>query len=287
MTDRRRASEQPGQDDNPFAPPPADRPDQPWQPRRRSGDESGGDGSEGSTGSPDPWGPPSTSGSGNTSGSDDSSGSDDEQAARKRWGSQWSSRQPGRGGGGFGNRNGNGDQPDGSGGNGGNGNGGGPGGMRWDPRDPVQRHSRYAMLSGMWGLFFALFNIPPIALLLGALALYWGISALRGAPGVTRKDADASAERRGTTTAGDLDGSTPPGTAAATAGRTARQQTTAAVSGVVIGSLALLIVAATFTFQLVYQDYYNCVEDALTTTSRESCERHLPEQLRPLLGERE
>lgn len=284
MTDRRRASEQPGQDDNPFAPPPADRPDQPWQPRRRSGDESGGDGSEGSTGSPDPWGPPSTSGSGNTSGSDDSSGSDDEQAARKRWGSQWSSRQPGRGGGSFGNRNGNGDQPD---GNGGNGKPGGPGGMRWDPRDPVQRHSRYAMLSGMWGLFFALFNIPPIALLLGALALYWGISALRGAPGVTRKDGDASAERRGTTTAGDLDGSTPPGTAAATAGRTARQQTTAAVSGVVIGSLALLIVAATFTFQLVYQDYYNCVEDALTTTSRESCERHLPEQLRPLLGERE
>lgn len=286
MTDRRRASEQPGQDDNPFAPPPADRPDQPWQPRRRSGAESEGNDSEGSGGSPDPWGPSNTSGSGNTSGSDDPSGSDDEQAARKRWGSQWSSRQPGRSGGGFGSRNGNGngDQPN---GNGGNGKPGGPGGMRWDPRDPVQRHSRYAMLSGMWGFFFALFNIPPIALLLGALALYWGISALRGAPGVARKDGDASAERRGTTTAGDLDGSTPPGTAPAATGRTARQQTTAAVSGVVIGSLALLIVAATFTFQLVYQEYYNCVEDALTTTSREACERHLPEQLRPLLGERE
>ena len=51
---------------------------------------------------------------------------------------------------------------------------GGPGGLRWDPTDPAQRRARYALLSGMWAFFFALFNLPEIALLLGALAVYWG-----------------------------------------------------------------------------------------------------------------
>ncbi|MDK1472778.1 hypothetical protein QNO07_04930 [Streptomyces sp. 549] len=273
MTDRRRSTgqsgqeqsgheqsgqEQSGQHDNPFAPPPADRPDQPWQPRHRPEDEQDGDGS------------------GSASGPGSGTGSGDEPSDRKRWGSQWSSRQPGRGGGGFGSRNGG--EPKGN----GNGKPDGSGGLRWDPRDPVQRHSRYALLSGMWGFFFALFNIPPVALLLGALALYWGISALRGAPGATRKDGDAGGERRGLGGAGGRD---TPGPAPAV--RTVRQQTTAAISGIVIGSLSLLIVAATFSFQLIYQDYYHCVDDALTTTSREACERHLPERLRPLLGERD
>ncbi|MEY7981728.1 hypothetical protein AB8O53_36165, partial [Streptomyces pilosus] len=59
------------------------------------------------------------------------------------------------------------------------GQGGGPQtpGPRWDPTDPAQRRARYALLSGMWAFFFALFNWPYVALLLGSLALYWAISA--------------------------------------------------------------------------------------------------------------
>ena len=34
----------------------------------------------------------------------------------------------------------------------------------------------------MWAFFFALFSWPYVALLLGALALYWGISSLRAKP---------------------------------------------------------------------------------------------------------
>ncbi|MEV5137132.1 hypothetical protein AB0K71_11055 [Streptomyces syringium] len=226
------------QRDNPFAAPPEGRPDRPWQPRRGpEGDSSGsGEGSEDGREGQDP--PPA-------------------------WGSEWSSRQPGRQGGGFGGGKGPG---------GPNPSGGGPGGggLRWDPTDPAQRRARYALLAGMWGFFFALFSIPQVALLLGALSVYWGITALRAKPKPQRTDPDIP----------------PPPNGAPTA-TASRPQTTAAVSGLVTGGLALAIVAATFTFQFVYSDYYTCVDDALTQTSRQACENHLPKQLRPLLGEKD
>jgi hypothetical protein len=112
----------------------------------------------------------------------------------------------------------------------------------------------------MWAFFFGLFAWPYVALLLGALALYWGISALRAKPRAQDPDAPAS-EPKG------------------------RPQTTAAVSGLVTGSLALALVAASFTAQLVYSDYYTCTEDALTHEARQSCGDLLPEQLRDLLGD--
>ncbi|RSN40493.1 hypothetical protein DMH12_35510 [Streptomyces sp. WAC 04229] len=211
--------------DNPFAPPPEGTPDRPWQPRHPSGD--GGD-------------------------SQDSSGS--QGGGRSPWGGQWSDRQPGRSSGGFG------DRPGGS-GSGPEGQGGGPG-PRWDPTDPSQRRARYALLSGMWALFFALFTWPYVALLLGAPALYWGISSLRTKP---RAAADPDAPAR-------------------PAEQTGRPQRTAAISGLVTSSLAILLVAASFSAQLVYDDYYTCREDALTNTAKQGCERLLPEQLRDLLG---
>ncbi|WP_432445662.1 hypothetical protein [Streptomyces rapamycinicus] len=70
---------------------------------------------------------------------------------------------------------------------------GGPGGPRWDPNDPAQRRARYALLSGMWAFFFALFSLPQIALLLGVLALYWGISSLRAKPRRTAPSPAAAA----------------------------------------------------------------------------------------------
>ncbi|MBW5250727.1 hypothetical protein JGS39_17310 [Streptomyces sp. P01-B04] len=263
------------QDDNPFAPPPEDRPDQPWQPRH-----------------------PANAG---TNGEDDGESGDapEDGSSDKRpvWGSQWSSHQPGRQNGTFGGR------PTGPGGPNGQGGGrGGPegprGGLRWDPTDPVQRRARYSLLSGMWAFFFALFDFPEIALLLGALATYWSISALRakpkepatpgeaagpaGAPGTTAAAQGHDAPSAPAPVTGSTAAAAPPGTNYLQRG--SRQQTTAAVSGLVTGLIALLIVATSFTVQLVYRDYYTCVNDALTKSGQLTCNDLLPKPLEPLFG---
>ncbi|MFF7448569.1 MULTISPECIES: hypothetical protein [unclassified Streptomyces] len=179
--------------------------------------------------------------------------SDDDEGRRSPWGSQWSDRQPGRSSGTFGDRPGSGSGPEGQGGP------GQGGGMRWDPTDPAQRRARYSLLTGMWAFFFALFSWPYVALLLGALALYWGISALRAKP--RTPDPDASVPEAG-----------------------GRPQRTAAISGLVTSSLAIALVASTFAVQLVYSDFYTCTNDALTNEAKQSCDRLLPEQLRDVFG---
>ncbi|MFG2886345.1 hypothetical protein ACGFYV_29270 [Streptomyces sp. NPDC048297] len=217
------------QDDNPFAPPPEGSPDQPWQPRHPEG-------SAGSTGSADsgPAGGPRGGGP---------------------WGGQWSDQQPGRSPGGFGERPGGGPESP------------GPGGsrMRWDPTDPNQRRARYALLSGMWGVFFVLFGWTYIALLLGSLSLYWGISALRAKP----RPADPD---------------TPAAPAAPGPAQGPRPQTTAAIGGLLAACLTLTLVGSVFAVQLVYRDYYTCVGDALTHEAKQSCDQLLPKGLRGMLG---
>ncbi|QXE35127.1 hypothetical protein KQY30_13460 [Streptomyces sp. GMY02] len=260
-------------DDNPFAPPPEGRPDQPWRPRRPEG------------------GP-----------GDGGSGSD-----RSGWGSQWSSRQPGRSPDGFGSRPGGRDGQNGRDGGQDGPEGGRGGGLRWDPTDPIQRRARYALLGGMWAFFFALFDFPEIALLLGSLALYWGASALRNKPadGSSRDGRDGRQNPALTGAASRNTAGTPTATAGTAAqpapapGHTAgapfpsassasnRQQTTAAVSGLVTAGIALAIVAATFTVQLVYRDYYTCLNDALTKTGQLSCNDELPRSLVPVFGVKE
>ncbi|MEU4893557.1 hypothetical protein AB0B12_13670 [Streptomyces sp. NPDC044780] len=235
-------------EDNPFAPPPEGRPDQPWQPRQRPEDTGGENGDGGQGG--------------------DQEGRQPQQPPA--WGSQWSSRQPGRQSGGFGGGPGS-NRPAGP---------GGSGGPRWDPNDPAQRRARYALLGGMWAFFFALFSLPQIALLLGALALYWGISALRAKPRRTPPSPAAAAPLNAPP---PPPGATPAQLPAPGSGP-AKPQSTAAISGLVTGGLALAIVAATFSVQVVYDDYYTCVDDALTQSSRHACETLLPEQLRPLLS---
>ncbi|WP_369233765.1 hypothetical protein AB5J56_18005 [Streptomyces sp. R21] len=221
-------------EDNPFAPPPEGTPDRPWQPRRPVNGQGGSE--------------------------EDNRPGQSGQPGQSPWGNQWSDRQPGRSsGGGFGDRPG---APQGQ--NGPEGPTGGPGaGMRWDPTDPSQRRARFALLSGMWAFFFALFSWPYVALLLGALGLYWGGSALRAKPRTPDPDAPAPDPNAN-----------------------ARPQTTAAVSGLVTASLALAMVAATFTAQFVYSDYYSCTNDALTNTAKQSCNDLLPKELRGLLGTR-
>ncbi|MGW1463018.1 hypothetical protein ACWCPT_01500 [Streptomyces sp. NPDC002308] len=265
-------------DDNPFAAPPEGRPDQPWRPRHPTAHSGRGDGT----------GP----GDGNGPGPSD---------GRPVWGSQWSDRQPGRESGEFGRRPGAGGGPEQP--------GGGRGGMRWDPTDPAQRRARYAVLSGMWAFFFVLFGFPEIALLLGALGTYWAISSLRADPkppapadgtassGRTGATPDAGAPTPGSAPVGQpAPGSVPPGSvppgSVAPGGQPGRPlpgtggkpQTTAAVSGLVTALLALVMVAGTFTVELVYRDYYTCVDDALTRASALACNDLLPDPLEPVFG---
>jgi hypothetical protein len=234
----RRSPQQPTQDGNPFAPPPEDAPARPWQPRRPRSEDDRSDAGDRSSGPESGTAP----------------------------GSQWGSRQPDRQEGGLGRRPGlgSGSSPPGS-------------GPRFDPTDPAQRRARYALLSGMWGLFCAaLLGWTSAAMLLGALALYWGVSSLRMKP-------EERAKARAATTAALSGGQPVPPAAAAT--EDDRPQRTAAVSGIVTGSLALALVATAFTAQFVYRDYYTCTRDALTAESHQDCVNLLPAPLRSMLSE--
>ncbi|AXI77954.1 hypothetical protein [Peterkaempfera bronchialis] len=239
---------------DPFAPPPADAPDRPWQPRAPQppaggpqGTQSPGDGGRPDDGSPQgrpPVPPPHP------------------------WSPGWQGRPPGS------------PYP--------------PGGpqQRYDPTDPVQRRARYALLAGMWGLFFMIFSLPYVGLLLGALALYWGISALRG----TAKDPAAAAgqsepqqqqqQRIGQTAPPPPAGQRPvplppPGWAHS---RPPRPQVPAALGGLVTGGVALAMVAASWAVQLTHKDYYDCVSDALTQKAEHSCSTLIPDWLQKYNG---
>ncbi|RSS75523.1 hypothetical protein [Streptomyces sp. WAC06614] len=160
----------------------------------------------------------------------------------------------------------------------GGGPGQGPGGggpIRWDPTDPVQRRARYALLAGMWGFFFGLFGIPAMGLLLGALAMYWGVSALRAKRGPA--EAGAALAAVGAAGAGSAAPRREEGLAAL--GDAARPQRTAAVSGLVTATLALLLAAGSYTVQLVYKDFYVCRDDALTQAAELQCNDLLPNNL--------
>lgn len=278
-------------EDNPFAPPPEGQPDQPWQPRQPVQQDTNGQ----------QGGPSSAPGSSPESGSQDdaSQGGDSQDGTEGQgnapWGGRWSSQQPGRQSGGFGGQGG-----DSQGGLGGTGSDGGAprGGLRWDPSDPLQRRARYALHAGIWGLFFSLLSLAPVALLLAGLSLYWGVSALRGAArtrqsGEQGHGAGASAQDIAGSAAQEPDaaprgqGAMQQMRVAVTPQQAARSQTTAAISGLVTAVLALAVVASTFAFQMVYQDYFTCQQDALTQSSQQQCEKLLPEPLRPFLEERE
>ncbi|MET9882186.1 hypothetical protein ABZZ20_03330 [Streptomyces sp. NPDC006430] len=150
-----------------------------------------------------------------------------------------------------------------------------PGGpVRWDPMDPVQRRARYALLAGMWGFFFGIFGIPSVGLLLGALALYWGISGLRGKPVA----ASGAASRAGGEGApGPAPAPAPAQSGLAALGPAARPQRTAAIGGLVTASLAILLAMGSYGLQLAYKDFYVCREDALTHSAELQCNTLLPD----------
>lgn len=254
------------QRDNPFAPPPEGTPDRPWQPRHPSPGAPAGEGPGADSGAA--AGPGSGTGSdgGSGAGSDDAGGSGTGPVAPPQvWGGQWSNRQPQSG------------RPDPF------ARGGGPApsgpqgqGPRFDPTDPAQRRSRYALVCGGWGLIFALLGWTAVALLLGALALNWGISALRMSPEdrATARAQAASALAEAT--------QTPRPAPPAPGPDSQRSFLTAAWSGIVASGVTLAIVAATYGFQFAYRNYYDCKADALTAPAAHSCQKLLPSPLRSL-----
>lgn len=239
-----RAPEGEQDQDNPFAPPPEGAPDRPWQPRRPAGpDQGSGSGSDAPGGTPPP--PP--------------------PGAPQPWGSQWSTRQP-QGG----RPDPYGRRPDPTQGPTGP-QGTGP---TFDPTDPAHRRSRYAIFCGIWGLIAAVVGWIPVGLLLGALALYWGISALRMSP-------DDRARARAQAASALADASQSPRPAPPAPGPDAQRSfMTAAWTGIVTSAVTLAIVASTYALHLAYRDYYTCKKDALTTPAAQACQKLLPEPLR-------
>ncbi|MEW2346712.1 hypothetical protein AB0904_03500 [Streptomyces sp. NPDC006684] len=274
--------------DNPFAAPPADRPDQPWRPRAPEGGGTRWSGQQ-----PEPWrgggwgNRPGTPPQGQDQGSQGQG--QGQQGQGQGQGPQGPWQGPGQGG----PQQGPGQGP-------GNGNGG-PGGPfpripRWDPTDPVQRHARYALMAGTWGLVLGLFlGWTYLALLLGALGLYWGISALRGRArtpqeseaalrAVAKGNDPEEAATRAREEAAKHPAQAPPTPYVRPVTRT-RPQVPSAVTGIVTSALSIAAVAAVFLFHGIYSDYFTCVDDAATHASRDACENHLPKELRPLLAE--
>lgn len=230
---------------NPFAPPPADAPDRPWQPRPAQ----------------QPHRHQPSDGSGDGSGSDSGDGQDDDTRVppphpwSPGYRGGWSEPQ----------------QP------------------RFDPTDPVQRRARYALSAGMAGLFCAITSMPYVALLLGALALYWGVSALRSGGATAAPAATGGSGPSGSPAAGPTANPHALGTARI-AGWTqpqpqsARPQLPAALGGLLTGGVALLFTLSLFGAQLYYHDYVTCRRDALTTEAAANCADLAPGMVVELLG---
>ncbi|MFJ8044740.1 hypothetical protein ACIRBX_29970 [Kitasatospora sp. NPDC096147] len=198
---------------NPFAPPPADAPDQPWQPRTPpagSSDQQGDtDGERGQVPPPHPWSP-------------------------GHRGNGWGTPPPAP------------QQP------------------KSDPNDPVQRGSRNALMAGIGGIFCVVLGIPYVALLLGALAAYWGIGALRAPKQRTASEGPAAA---GTGT----------GTGTGTGQQTGRPHAPAAIGGLVTGLVTVLATLALLGTAVYYRDYVSCLDGALTTQAADSCSNLAPD----------
>ncbi len=196
---------------NPFAPPPADAPEQPWQPRapRSTGDP---DRPEGQDGDPDdrplvppphPWSP-------------------------GYQGNGWHPRPPAP-------------QP-----------------PRIDPNDPAQRKARNAALAGMGALVCAFAALHYVALFVGALAVVWGVSAMR-APRPAPGDAATT------------------GTPAPTGPATPNPLTPAALAGILTGAMTIVFVSSVLGLALYYNDYVTCVRDSLTSSGADGCDRLAPQ----------
>ena len=214
---------------DPFAPPPKDAPDRPWQPRGRAHDPRKPDGSDdpdGSGGSGGSDGPGHAPGPHGWPGQ----GTPPQVPPPHPWSPGYQGRQP--------------PPPYGP-----------PPGPRFDPTDPVQRRARYALLSGIWGIFFLVLGVPDLTLLLSSLALYWAVSALRGKAKTPPPPAPGTPVP-------------PPGLYSAPS---TRPQVPAAMGGLIASIVGLALFAGAFGVQMYYKSYYDCQSDALTQQVYNTC----------------
>ncbi|MED7947814.1 MULTISPECIES: hypothetical protein [unclassified Streptomyces] len=199
---------------NPFAPPPADAPDQPWRPRapRPNG---GADRPDGQDGEPDerPLVPPPH---------------------------PWS---PGYQGGGR-NPRPSAPQP-----------------PKLDPNDPAQRRARNAALAGMISLVCAFASLHYVALFVGALAVFWGVSAMR-AP---KQSSGAGTAGGGSAGQAPSEPSTP------------NPLTPAALAGILTGAMTVVFVSSVLGLAVYYNDYVTCVQDSLTSSAVDGCDKLAPQ----------
>ncbi|WP_406199385.1 hypothetical protein OH807_16770 [Kitasatospora sp. NBC_01560] len=192
---------------NPFAPPPADAPEQPWRPR-----------DPGASGGPD---------------APDGEGPDERPLVPPPH--PWS---PGYQGG-------RGSRPS------------GPQPPKLDPADPAQRKARNAALAGMGALICAFAALHYVALFVGALAIVWGVGAMR-----TPRPAPGRAAVTGAAPAPAAAGPNP--------------LTPAALAGVLTGAMTVVFVSSVIGLSLYYNDYVTCVRDSLTATGADNCDRLAP-----------
>ncbi|MFD0347806.1 hypothetical protein ACFQ0M_20865 [Kitasatospora aburaviensis] len=127
---------------------------------------------------------------------------------------------------------------------------------RLDPNDPAQRKARNAALAGIASLICALAALHYVALFVGALAVAWGIGAMR-APKPAANPAGGAA-------AGAVEPGSP------------NPLTPAALAGVLTGAMTVVFVTSAIGLSLYYNDYVTCVRDSLTTTGADNCERLAP-----------
>lgn len=108
----------------------------------------------------------------------------------------------------------------------------------------------------MASLVCAFAALHYVALFVGALAIVWGVGAMR-----TPKPAGPSAvvTPAVTTEAGAPNPLTP-----------------AALAGILTGAMTLVFVSSVIGLSLYYNDYVTCVRDSLTTTGADNCDRLAP-----------
>ncbi|OKI24087.1 hypothetical protein [Streptomyces sp. CB03911] len=130
-----------------------------------------------------------------------------------------------------------------------------------DPNDPAQRRARNALMAGMASLVCSLAAIHYVALFLGALAVYWAVGALRGAPKPPAPADTAATPAR-------------PGfgpTLGPAHGPAGSPQSPAALGGLFTGAVAVMVTLCSIGLGLYYADYGTCVKDALTATAEQNC----------------
>ncbi|WP_052708745.1 hypothetical protein [Streptomyces sp. NRRL S-495] len=109
----------------------------------------------------------------------------------------------------------------------------------------------------MAALVCAFAALHYVALFVGALAIVWGVSAMR-------------APRPSAT-----DGGTPAPTG--TGVGTQNPLTPAALAGILTGAMTVVFVSSVLGLALYYNDYVTCVQDSLTSSGADGCDRLAPQ----------